>query len=1212
MSDQNKPKKRFLQGWRKPSFALLLIVVYALGGFFLLPWLLQSQAEKRLPELLKRPVFIDQVRFNPFTLRLQVDGFVVQSRQNRTPLLKIDSLIADCAGFLSLSNRALVLEKINIQGPYLKIVKNEDASYNFSDLLPASSVSNENSEAKGQGVRFSLNNIKIAGGIVEFTDQSRDIFHWLNDITIGLPQISNLPHLVETQVQPSLALVVNGSPLVVVGQTKPFAKTLETRFHINIDGLDLPYYLSYMPSGRNFTVADGSLTTRLDLVYLQPENEAPRLTLSGTAVLNDLLIRGQGEKKDHRFVFLPELSATFGPGNLLEGELFLSEIVCRKPEVNLLFKPDGIFYLPKLIAAAAENSAQAKSGPEVKAEAEEAANFTFKLDRLRLEKGVVNLRDERVTPLFSASMAPVEIDLENFSTERDHLTRYALKLQSDAGEILIGNGDFSVDPVNIKTRFALDNLPLPRYVAYYQDYFAGQLDGRLRFAGELLFSQSAQGEIGLQLQELECGLADLKINSPDGKLVFDLPQLDLAQSQIDVSKQECVIGSLEGQKGSLTLIRRADNVINLVDLLPPSPEKKSSQKDGATDTAKANEPWHLFLNKGRLRDFQVTFKDLVPAAKAEIKVDQINLAIDELGSGKGESGTCRLDLRLAERGRLLLNGPLSLVPPQVEFDVDLQQVPLKSFQPYLGEHLDLVLVKGEAATKGHLSLRQEAALGTDISFSGKAAVENLKTVDGRRAADVVGLRSLTLDGISFSNQPSAFSLQKLAAKGLQVNFVKESDGRSNFEMMLRKDGAVPEDPMPLPEDDSVEALGEASTDPSAMALEFKKIELSESTLTFIDRSMSPSFKMALSGLEGEVEGLSSLGKKPAEVKLSGQLNGQAPVSVSGFVDPLAEDIYIDLKIDGQGIGMTALTPYSGKFVGYTIGKGKLFLDLNYQVEKQKLKANNAIFLDQFDFGSSVESPDALSLPLKLAVALLRDRQGEIHLNLPVSGELGDPEFSLGGIIIKVFINLITKAITSPFALIGSLAGGGEELNLVTFAAGQVELDEIAHNRLEKLAKVLYDRPGLKVEIAGRADTISDRQALHEDHFKKLLQAQKFKKEVGRKKDLQSPDEVVIEADEFERYLWQAYKAAPFAKEKNLVRMVKKIEPAEQERLLREFVKVSDDELTLLARNRAHQVMEYISEKGPVESQRLFLVDPQLVEDDPAAAEKGRQVEMKIK
>ena len=1210
MSDQEKPKKRVMQGRRKLwLFVLLLFLVYTLSGFFFLPWLFQTQAQKRLPELLGRRATIDQVRFNPFTLRLQIDGFVIRARQGRAPLLKIDSLVADFAGFLSLSNRALVLAEIDIQGPYLKIVRNDDLSYNFSDLLTASSMSDEKPESKEQGFHFSFNNIRLGGGIVEFADQTRDTFHWINDITIGLPQISNLPHLLETNVQPSFAAVVNGTPLVIKGKTKPFAKTLETRFHIGVDKLDLSYYLSYLPGERNFTVTDGSLTTRLDLIYLQLENEVPRLTLSGTAELNNLLISGRDQEKKHRFVFLPELVLTFGPGNLLDGELFLSEIVIRKPEVNLSLKPDGVFYLPMLVAAVVEDSAQPESGVEPETDqGEKTEGFVFKLDHLRLEEGDVTLYDKRVTPAFSARFSPVDFALDDFSTVKNHQAHYTLKLTSDAEETLTMTGDFSLDPVNLKTRFALDNLPLPRYKAYYQDYFAGQLDGgRLGLAGEIVFVQTDDGKLELQLYDFECGLADLKINDPNGQLVFALPQLDFSQSRIDLDNRECVIGLLEGQKGQLSLVRSSDNIINLLSLLPVSTEPESTPKESSADVPVEAKPWHLFLEKGRLQDFQVVFKDQLPATEAVIKVDKINLSLAQLGTGKGESGTCQLDLHLAESGRLSVNGSVVLDPPQVELELDLQKVPLKSFQAYLSEHLDLVLVKGEAAAKGRFSLRQEATAETNITFTGKAALENLKTVNGRQATDFLDLRHLLLDGISFRSQPPALSLLKAAVSGLQVNFVKESDGRSNLEMMLVEKEVAPETLIPAAKNGSIEA----STTASELALELRKLELSKSSITFIDRSLSPPFKMVLDKLEGEVEGLTSMGEKPAEIKLVGRFNDQAPVSVSGRLDPLAQELFVDLKIIGQGLGMTDLTPYSGKYVGYAVGKGKLSLDLAYKIEQQKLTASNAIFLDQFDFGSPIESPDAINLPVKLAVALLRDRQGEIHLDLPVSGELDDPEFSLGGIIIKVFINLIAKAVTSPFALIGALAGGGEELNLVTFPAGLAELDEAAYGRLEKLAKVLYDRPGLKVEIVGRADVVSDRQALHEDHFKKLLRAQKFKEVVGRKKGLQSLNEVVVEDAEFERYLWQAYKIAPFAKEKNMLRMVKKIEPAEQERLLRDSIKVSDDELVLLARNRARQVMAYIAAKGPVEAQRLFLVDPQIIQNDPAAADKARQVEMKI-
>ena len=1204
MKYRKKRIKGILRDWRKLLLLVFLVFsIYSLSGFLLLPWLLKTQAEKRLPELLKRQATIAQVRFNPYTLRLQIDGFEVKVRQGEAPFLKIDSLLADLAGFLSLKNWALVLEELDIQGPYLKGVRNDDLSYNFSDLLPVSPSPDPEPKVEGRGFKFSLNNIKIGGGVIEFDDLSRKTSHRVDDITIGLPWVSNLSHLIETHVQPSFAAVFNGTSLAVKGKTKPFTNSHETLFHIDIDELDLPYYLSYLPGERNFTVADGSLTTRLDLVFIQPKNEVPRLTLSGTATLNNLLVSGRDQEKNHRFVFLPEVITTFGSGNLLDGELFLSEVVIRKPEINLFFKPDGVFHLPQLIAAVVENPVLPESGKGLKTEEEKAKKFIFKLDHLSLEEGIVTLRDGRVTPVFAARFAPVDFELKDFSNSKDHQAHYELKLQSEVGEILAGDGDFSIDPVNLKTRFSLDHLPMSRYVAYYQDYFVGQMEsGTLRLGGEVLFAQTDEGELSLQLNDLECGIADLKINTPDGQPVLELPQLLVAQSRINIDEQRCVIGSIEGEKGSLTLVRGADNILNLDALLPPPGEKESLPKEAATETKSAAEPWQVLLEKGRLQDFQITFKDHQPVAKAVINLDQINLELDRLSTVKGESGTCQLELRLAKRGRLSINGSVILEPLKLELDIDLQKAPLKTFQAYLSEHLDLVLVRGDAFANGHLSFQQKTEPEPRIVFTGKAALVNVKTVDGWRAAEVLSFKHLYLNGISFRNQPPAFSLSKVSAKALRVNFVKESDGRSNLEMMLVKKDVKAET--------SVRAGKSASSD-APLALKFKKIELAESSFTFLDRSLSPSFKMVLSELEGGIEGLTSIGKKPAEVKLAGRLNSQAPISVSGFIDPLAKDLYVDLKITGQGLGMTDLTPYTGKYVGYTVGKGKLSLDLDYKIENQKLKASNAIFLDQFGFGSSVESPDATSLPVKLAVALLRDRQGEIHLNLPVSGELDDPDFSLGGIIIKVFFNLIAKAVTSPFALIGSLVGGGEELNLVTFAAGQVELDETAQGRLDKLAGVLYDRPGLKVEIVGRADAAADRQVLHEEHFRKLLQAQKFKRTTGRKDGSQSIDEVVVEKVEFEDYLWRAYKVAPFAKEKNMIRMIKKIEPVDQERLLRDFVKVSDDELLQLARNRARQVMAYIAAKGPVEAQRLFLVDPQVMETDPTAVDKARQVEMKI-
>ncbi len=1217
MEEQEREKKSVpARRWQVLIAILLLLLIYTLSGFYLLPWVLKNQAEKRLPELLQRPVTVAQIQFNPFTLQLKINDFIVKERHDHEVFVKIDDLLLDVAGFLSLSNRALVLERLDIQGPYCKMIRNRDLSYNFSDLLDMLKVpaTDEKDPAadEGSAVHFSLNNIIVNQGLVVIDDSHRDTVHKIAEIVIHLPQISNLPNLVKADVRPSFSAVVNGTPLNVKGKTLPFYETLETHFTINLDKLNLPYYLSYLPGERNFVVAAGSLSTDLDMVYIQSEKSIPRLSLSGTATISDFLVSGKGDENNYRFISIPELVVTLGQGNLLAGEIFLDEIICHRPEINFLHKPDGAYYLPMLIAAASADGqnadGQSASGavpaPKSEAEKKSATQITFRLGKMYLQEGLLTVLDRRVTPAFSRRLYPVDFKLENFTTVAGERAHYSLNLKSDLGESLAGSGEFALEPLEVKTHFDLQGLPLPKYAAYYRPFFAGKFaGGQLGLTGDVTVAKTEAGDILMQLEDLGCKLENCKLSTPDGTSVLSLPRFELSQGVIDFDKHECVIGLISGDQGHLNLIRRKNGNLNLVDLLPA--ETSKSEVQAPAQSQPVNDAWHLLLTRGNLQGCSVTFEDKVPfGGRTVFAGDQIDLRIDQFGTGRNETGKLDLKLRLAKRGKLSVQGAVGIEPLQAELEINLQKFPLPLLQNYLSEYLDLILVRGEFATKGHLRFRQGEARDDKLDFAGDLSLDNLKTVDNERAADIFDLQHLALSRFKYNAQPPSFSLEKALFKGLQVNFTKEGDGLTNLEkVMVKESPAV-----------TNKADGQPETDiasDSALKLDLKELALDDSSIMFLDRSVSPAVEIFFDDLNGSVTGLTSLSEKPAEVKFSGRLNRQAPVSISGAVNPLGESLFADIEIKGEGLGLTSASPYSGKYIGHLISKGKVSFDLTYHIEDNQLKAHNSIFIDQFDFGSSVESSDAMNLPVRMAVSLLRNRQGEISLDLPVSGDLSDPEFSLGGIIIKVFINLITKAVTSPFALIGSLAGGGDDLNLVNFTEGRAELDKSAEEHLAKLAGVLYDRPGLKVEIVGRAEAGSDRQALQEAHFMKLLQTQKFKDMDTKNRPLVITD-VVVEKDEFEKYLWQAYKAAPIEKEKILL-LVKKIKPAEQERLLREFVKVDDDELLRLARQRAQVVMTFLTAKGPLEAKRLFLVTPQLLPAEAGAAgDKGRQVEIKIK
>ncbi|HVO83968.1 MAG TPA: DUF748 domain-containing protein, partial [Syntrophobacteria bacterium] len=322
--------------------------------------------------------------------------------------------------------------------------------------------------------------------------------------------------------------------------------------------------------------------------------------------------------------------------------------------------------------------------------------------------------------------------------------------------------------------------------------------------------------------------------------------------------------------------------------------------------------------------------------------------------------------------------------------------------------------------------------------------------------------------------------------------------------------------------------------------------------------------------------------------------------------------YLDLKAGVQDIELEPFTPYSGKYAGYAIEKGKLSFNVDYKIDNRKLKADNQVILDQLTFGDKVESPTATKLPVLLAVALLKDRNGVIDVNLPISGSLDDPEFSVGGVILRVLINLIAKAATSPFALLGAAFGGGEELSYVEFQPGLASLDDTAVDKLSKVGKALNDRPGLSLDISGHADPVADREGLKRYLLERAVKAQKVKDLVKRGESAPSLDKVTVEPSEYEQYLTRAYKEAKFPKPRNVIGLVKDLPVPEMEKLIITNTEITDDDLLQLASERAAAAQEYMINTAQVPADRVFLVSPKIEAGEGGDKGSGSRVKFALK
>src|ERR1019366_2079948 len=398
-------------------------------------------------------------------------------------------------------------------------------------------------------------------------------------------------------------------------------------------------------------------------------------------------------------------------------------------------------------------------------------------------------------------------------------------------------------------------------------------------------------------------------------------------------------------------------------------------------------------------------------------------------------------------------------------------------------------------------------------------------------------------------------------------------------------------------------------------------------------SMTPNVNLAIQSVNGTVAGLSTEEIQHAIVDLNAKVDGVGPGTITGTINPLNGAQTNELKISVKDMDLTPTSPYAGKFAGYRIAEGKLNLDLVYELVGKKLTSKNVITLDRFNFGEKVESADATHLPVRLAIAILKDRDGKIVLDVPIEGSLDDPKFRIGKVVTRASVNILEKVATSPFSLLGAAFGGGEELGFQDFAAGSAALTAADKSKLDTLVKGLVAHPALKLEIAGSIDPDGDHEGLQRAALDQEIRTRKWKKLNKSEQATNSVAQLVVSADDRAHYLKKFYDAAVAAKKitpaliaantnltayaaqimqhhapvmkgaqmlkrtsvtapkrasasKQVTKLVPPPDPMEA--ILLTTYPVSDSDFETLAANRAKTAQTYLIETGKVDASRIFL------------------------
>jgi hypothetical protein len=594
------------------------------------------------------------------------------------------------------------------------------------------------------------------------------------------------------------------------------------------------------------------------------------------------------------------------------------------------------------------------------------------------------------------------------------------------------------------------------------------------------------------------------------------------------------------------------------------------------------------LKKLALDGYAVRWEDRAPTQPATLVADPVNLIAENFSTAKNSQVKTSLRLTVNKTGTLSVDGPVSLSPLAAKLKVDLKGLDLVSLQPYFTDKIKITVTSGAASVNGNLALNATQGNAV-IAFSGQAALTKFATVGKANAEDFLKWKSLSLNGINANTGPPF---------RLEINEVALADFYSrliiNPDTTLNVQGIVESEPQAAAKVEAKEnsrSTTGTQKPGEAAAIRIAKVNLQGGNINFSDHFIKPNYSAKLVQVGGKISGLSSESGKQADVDLRGRLDNSAPLEITGKLNPFGKDLYVDLTVDFKDIDLSPMTPYAGKYAGYAIEKGKLSLNLKYLIENRKLSAQNKVFIDQFTFGEQIDSPDATKLPVRLAVSLLKDRNGAIKLDFPVAGSLDDPQFSVWGVIVQVITNILAKVATAPLALLGAAFGGGngEELNSLEFDYGRANLDSATEGKLKTLATALVDRPALKLEISGYVDPEKDVAGLRQYRFERKLKAQKLNETLKKSEAEVSLDDVKIEPDEYPKYLALAYKKETFPKPRNIIGLAKGLPDPEMEQLILTHLEVADPDLEELAEQRAKTVEDYLVQTGQVEPERVFLV-----------------------
>jgi hypothetical protein len=763
------------------------------------------------------------------------------------------------------------------------------------------------------------------------------------------------------------------------------------------------------------------------------------------------------------------LRATFDLWRSVRSEWVLSEFTLDGLQAVIDVAADGTVSFSDIVDRVTVAQRQRPATPEGR---------PWRIRRIDVANARISFTDRSRAEVFQTLIGPVNFTVLQFSTAGGQGAPLRLDALTESGERFSWLGTLSARPLSSTGDLRVEKLMLPKYAPYLESRLkalvaSGQIDASARYDFNL-----KPGDRKLRVSDGMIQLKQLRINERTGTdILIDLPAAEISGINVDVFQPKVEIKNVKITGGRAGVRRASDGTINLLSLVPPQGAVGKSSP-GTPGQSAPEKPLDFTLGDFKVSDFAVGWDDLsgprpVHGEIADLKASAKNITLTEGGSFPVDFA-----FRWMPEGSVAASGNITLRPNRLELDVEASGLALLPLGVYLEHELAVHLVRGAGSLKGHFTAAMTTAGPMEMSFSGGGSVDDFALNTIADDQELVGWTALSVGQAKITSAPRLIaSLGEIKLRNPFLHVVIDAEKKVNV-LNLRV-------PSLSAAEVHLEAQAPATELPVNVSVGAAEIE--GGAFTLADRSVQPAVQIALQQFGGSLKNMSSDHVEGGEVNLHSVVNGSHPIKITGHMNPFQKNPVAELTFEAEELDLAPFAPYIGKYAGYELQRGKLSVNNHTKLIDQQLEMQNTLRLDQFTLGRPTGSPDAVKLPVRLGVALLKDAEGKIILEVPVKGSLQDPHFQVSNVVGEIVSNAITKAAKSPFTLLGALfGGGGEELGQQEFAPGGTVLTSDGIRRLTTVQRALIARPELDLELQGGYDVVADTYALKRSQFEARL------------------------------------------------------------------------------------------------------------------------------